>query len=118
MVRGSPAHAEAASQLMRSLSGVSSVVSNSKTGSITVTFDDRRLCPSKIINVLAQRRYLQGIIGFPRQPNCCYLTPTDHVPHLSPLAKTALKAAARLVLPVLAERAFGKPGKWVVSALL
>jgi hypothetical protein len=111
------AHAVA---LLTDLTGVKTVVSNASTGSITVTYQAHLLCPSLIINALAQHGFLIGVVGFPKRserPWANLASSPALTLNLSPEAKKMLKLAAKLVLPLLIERALGRPGKVLAAAL-
>jgi len=129
-----------AMQHVRSLAGVKLARFSPATGSLTVSYDATRLCPSHIINTLARRGHLTGVVGFPLQrarhavvwkgaskapaPSVHQLQAvTEDIPappgfHLTPTTKIALAVATRLVLPLLLERAFGRAGKFFATALL
>jgi len=129
-----------AMQHVRALTGVKYAKFSPATGSLTISYDPVQLCPSRIINTLARRGHLTGIVGFPLQrarrsvaPSASLKAPaspvhqlqgrTADVPtpagfHLTPTTKIALAVATRLVVPLLLERAFGRAGKLLAATLL
>ena len=143
------AEARRVSDTFTKIRGVQKVTINTTTGSITIRYCERTLCPSQVINHLCKHGFIEGIIGFPRKKivrqkaeavgiyNLKHIykeKPARSLPRydnsyvrakapplqssLSPQTKKFLAAAAKIVLPILAERAFGKTGREIVSAFL
>lgn len=122
VVKNNEAMAIAARSLFHGTLGVKSVLSNVRTGSITVIYDPYCISSATLINELAACGYLSGIIGFPCPLPALVPVPLVAVaidePFLSPQARKWLGVAAKMLLPVLAERILGRPGKILVSSLL
>jgi hypothetical protein len=109
--------------------GVTAVKANACTGSITIHYDAGAVNAALLIRRLTDEGLLEGIIGFPttfsgRRPKTVALSAMVEVGggggriQISPRTRRILVATAKLVLPIVAERFFGKPGKALVSALL
>ena len=121
LVKYDVAQASAARALLVCIDGVTSVRCSTGTGSITVAYDVYAVTAASLINALARQGYLAGIVGFPRplpvRPRGVAVAASS-VRVLSPQARRWLSVAARIVLPVLAERAFGRPARILVAGLL
>jgi hypothetical protein len=109
--------------------GVIAVKANACTGSITIHYDVAAVNAALLIRRLTDEGLLEGIIGFPttfsgRRPKTVALSAMVEVAggegriRISPRTRRVLVATAKLVLPIVAERFFGKPGRALVSALL
>lgn len=149
LLKNSVAEAERVIRVLTTIRGVRRIATNTTTGSVTIRFCERTVCPSHVIHQLSKHGFIGSVIAFPRrksvQPRT--LSPTlanplrieqrrargpllddsrrpeqAHKPRptrtLSPQTRKMIAVAAKIVLPMLAERAFGKTGKEILSALL
>ncbi len=121
---------------LRALRGVHAVAASPTTGSVTVHFDEALVCPSTIIDTLADCGALQNLVGFPRLaavsgggapvpvralgtvlPLRPVIVTVEAAPVLPPLMRKALLVGVQLAGPILLERAFGKAGRLAARIL-
>jgi hypothetical protein len=127
----------AAVEALSGLRGVRSVDARGTSGSITVHFDEVRICPSEIIATLTRYGDIDGLVGFPQLAVAAgaegasfapqralapviYLAPRQAPPSalgILPVVKTAVIVAAQIAAPLLLERLFGRTGKLAAKVL-
>lgn len=149
VLKQNPAAAKRAIEVLSKLLGVTKITTNLTTGSITIRYCPKTVCPAALINSLSKHKFIYGITALPRrspslnkprsstikrsarldiphdlrllhdQPRkpAEVLQPTPRL-QFSPRSKKMLGAAAKIILPILAEKAFGKVGREIVSAIL
>jgi hypothetical protein len=110
-VKDDPAAAQRAHEALSGLCGVTSVRCSVTTGSITVAYEPAEVTSGALINALSAAGLLEGIVGFPLPFRAAPRKESD-------AASKWLGLAVKILVPVLAERAFGKPGKLIASTLL
>lgn len=149
LFKQNPAENRRAVGVLSKLPGITNIATSSTTGSITIRYCQKTICPATIINSLSKHKFIYGIVALPRrsrplppsQPISLDRPQSIDVPRglrllhdpaltnakvqrihstrpLSPRSKKILAVAAKIILPILAERAFGKPGREIVSAFL
>ena len=149
ILKQNPVENRRAVNLLSKLRGITHITTRQTTGSITIHYCQKTICPATIINTLSKHKFICGIHALPRpsrhsqesrtvvaeRPRLLDVPQDLRLLHdqprknaeilrsqtsfsLSPRSKKLLSVAAKIILPVLAERAFGKTGKEIVSALL
>lgn len=149
ILKQNPKENERVIAVLAKLEGITHVYTRPTTGSITIFYCQKTLCPATIINRLEKHKFIYGITALPRRasprprnkqinreqrrkldiPKGLRLLhdeprkeiqpiPSEFSISLSPRTKKIIGVAAKIILPIIAERAFGKTGREIVSALV
>jgi hypothetical protein len=149
LLKQNPAEAQRAIGVLSKLRGITKITTSPTTGSLTIRYCPKTVCPATIINSLSKHKFIYGITALPRRSHHlqkqrprpterprrldvprdlrllhdqplknAQILRSEPIIQLSPRSKKLLGAAAKIILPILAERAFGKTGREIVSALL
>jgi hypothetical protein len=149
ILKQNPKENERVITLLSNLQGITHVATRPTTGSITIFYCQKTLCPATIINRLEKHKFIYGITALPRRATLrahnkhitreprrkldipkglrlLHDEPRKEVPaiqsefsiSLSPRTKKIISVAAKIILPIIAEKAFGKTGREIMSALV